>query len=176
MSKYIYKDGAIHHDHHKEMTVNVSGKTDVAALMKAFMADDIEDVEEVKDETNSNTTKADHSPEDIIQYVMKLHPLYVSEKWKEYYRSLWEGVLQLPEVESVIYDKGRQKNTTFNRNLVGNILCLMIDKKVLSGNATQITIALEGKEGASIRAQLGMLPTDKKLKESMVEIIETFLP
>lgn len=56
MSKYIYEDGAIHHDHHKEMTVNVSGKTDIAALMKAFMADDIEDIEEVKEE-NSTTER-----------------------------------------------------------------------------------------------------------------------
>lgn len=47
MSTYIYEDGATHHDHHKEMTINVSGKTDIAALMKAFMADDAEEVEEV---------------------------------------------------------------------------------------------------------------------------------
>lgn len=47
MSTYIYEDGAIHHDHHKEMTVNVSDKTDIAAMVKAFMADDAQDAEEV---------------------------------------------------------------------------------------------------------------------------------
>lgn len=47
MSKYYYADGAIHHDNHKEMTINVSGKTDIVALMKTFMADDMEDAEEV---------------------------------------------------------------------------------------------------------------------------------
>ena len=47
MSTYIYEDGAIHHDHHKEMTINVSDKADIAALMRAFMADDAEDTEEV---------------------------------------------------------------------------------------------------------------------------------
>lgn len=47
MSNYTYADGAIHNDHHKEMTINVSGKTDIAALMKAFMADDAQDAEEV---------------------------------------------------------------------------------------------------------------------------------
>lgn len=47
MSTYIYEDGATHNDHHKEMTINLSGKTDVAALMKAFMAVDTEEVEEV---------------------------------------------------------------------------------------------------------------------------------
>ena len=49
MSNYTYADGAIHNDHHKEMTFNVSGKTDIAALMKAFMADDAEVVEEVQE-------------------------------------------------------------------------------------------------------------------------------
>ena len=49
MSKYFYADGAIHHDHHKEMTINVSDKADIAALVKAFMADDAEEVEEVQD-------------------------------------------------------------------------------------------------------------------------------
>lgn len=47
MSTYIYEDGAIHNDHHKEMTINVSDKTDIAAMVKAFMADDAQDVEEV---------------------------------------------------------------------------------------------------------------------------------
>ena len=49
MSNYTYADGAIHNDHHKEMTINVSGKTDIAALMKAFMVDDAEVVEEVQE-------------------------------------------------------------------------------------------------------------------------------
>lgn len=49
MSNYTYADGAIHNDHHKEMTINVSGKTDIAALMKAFMANDAEVVEEVQE-------------------------------------------------------------------------------------------------------------------------------
>ena len=53
MSTYIYEDGAIHHDHHKEMTINVSDKADIAALVKAFMADDDEEVEEVQDTAQS---------------------------------------------------------------------------------------------------------------------------
>ena len=52
MSNYTYADGATHNDHHKEMTINISGKTDVAALMKAFMADDAEVVEEVSSDEN----------------------------------------------------------------------------------------------------------------------------
>ena len=47
MSTYIYEEGATHNDHHKEMTIHVSDKADIAALVKAFMADDAEEVEEV---------------------------------------------------------------------------------------------------------------------------------
>ena len=49
MSKYFYAEGANHYDHHKEMTINVSDKADITALVKAFMADDAEEVEEVQD-------------------------------------------------------------------------------------------------------------------------------
>lgn len=57
MSTYIYENGATHNDHHKEMTVNVSGKTDIAALMKAFMTEDAEEVQE----TAMEETPAEHS-------------------------------------------------------------------------------------------------------------------
>ncbi len=60
MSNYTYADGAIHNDHHKEMTINVSGKTDIAALMKAFMADDAEEVEEIKSEKKEEVPLRNH--------------------------------------------------------------------------------------------------------------------
>lgn len=72
MSIYNYQEGAIHNDNHKEMTVNVSGKTDIAALVKAFMADDIEDAEGVKEENPTterlNTTgkKGGRKPEELF--------------------------------------------------------------------------------------------------------------
>ena len=53
MSTYIYEKGANHYDHHKEMTINVSDKADISALVKAFMADDAEEVEEVQDTAQS---------------------------------------------------------------------------------------------------------------------------
>ena len=64
MSTYIYEDGAIHNDHHKEMTINVSDKTDIAALMRAFMADDAEEVDEVQevDCTNRVLEKTSYQP------------------------------------------------------------------------------------------------------------------
>jgi len=75
MSKYYYADGAIHHDHHKEMTVNVSGKTDIAALMKAFMAEDAEEVEEVStdDATESIVLPDALSTPEAEALFVKLH-------------------------------------------------------------------------------------------------------
>lgn len=129
-----------------------------------------------KDETD--TTPQNHQPEEIIRYVMKLHPLYVSEGWKDHYQDLWRKVLEIPEVKAVIYNKGRQKNTTFNRNLVGNILHLMADEKVqvlCENNATKFSLALENDEDASIRAQLGKMP-EKEKRDLITETIKTFLP
>ena len=177
MNKYIYAEGAIHNDNHKELTINVSGKTDVAALMKSFMADNVEDVEEVKEEDVPTASENVTATGEIINYVMKLHPIYVSETWKEHYRSLWETIIKLPEVKAVIYNRGRQKNTTFNRNLVGNILCQMNDnhKKVLNiDNATKLALVLEGNEGASIRAQLGAMPSSE-IENSVARAINNFL-
>lgn len=75
MSTYIYADGATHYDHHKEMTVNVSGKTDIAALMKAFLNDDVKEVEEVStDDTTESIVFPDLlSTPDAKALFAKLH-------------------------------------------------------------------------------------------------------
>ena len=108
----------------------------------------------------------------ILDYVMRLHPSQVREEWKDKYFALWESILELPAVSAIIYDKGKQKNTTFNRNLVGNILHLLAEKKVLALTATATKIAeiLEGDPDASVRAKLGEMPA-KKIKDSIEELI-----
>ena len=107
----------------------------------------------------------------IIDYVMKLHPVYVSKEWQDKYEELWKQIMELPVVAEKIYDKGRQQNTTFNRNLVGNILHLLADKKVLTtSNATKLAIGLEKDENASVRAKLGEMP-EKKIMDAIVELI-----
>jgi hypothetical protein len=91
MSNYTYADGAIHNDHHKEMTINVSGKTDIAALMKAFMADDAEVVEEVQETaqpvcpTELQTQEAEKLFEKLREAGMvdaRMHPLNLSNAEK----------------------------------------------------------------------------------------------
>ena len=85
MSNYNYADGAIHNDHHKEMTINVSGKTDIAALMKAFMADDAEEAEVVSaDDTADNVVLPDvFSTPDADTLCKKLNQAgIVDTSWK----------------------------------------------------------------------------------------------
>lgn len=85
MSTYIYEDGATHNDHHKEMTINVSGKTDIAALMKAFMAEDAEEAEEVStdDATESIVLPDILSTPEAEALFVKLHAEgIVDAKWQ----------------------------------------------------------------------------------------------
>ena len=103
---------------------------------------------------------------------MKLHPVYVSKEWQDKYEGLWKQILELPAVAEKIYDKGRQQGTTFNRNLVANILHLMVEKKVLAltANATKMAEVLEGDANASVRAKLGEMP-EKKIMDAVGELI-----
>ena len=85
MSSYTYANGATHNDHHKEMTVNVSGKTDIAALMKAFMAEDAEEAEEVStdDATESIVLPDILSTPEAEALFVKLHAEgIVDAKWQ----------------------------------------------------------------------------------------------
>lgn len=111
------------------------------------------------------------SKKSILEYVMRLYPLHVRQEWIEKYQALWEEILELPVVVSRIYDKGRQQGTTFNRNLVANILHLMAERRVLTiTNATKLAELLEGDANASVRAQLGVMPP-KDIESSVGKII-----
>lgn len=123
--------------------------------------------QQVVEEVDENATR---NPQLIIGYVMRLHPVYVRKEWQDKYEWLWKQILELPAVAEKIYDKGRQQGTTFNRNLVGNILHLMAEKKVLAitANATKMAEVLEGDANASVRAKLGEMPP-KEVKDAVEE-------
>ena len=123
----------------------------------------------VEEQAENATCNPQPDKKSIIDYVMKLHPVYVSKEWQDKYEWLWKQILELTAVAEKIYDKGRQQNTTFNRNLVGNILHLLADKKVLTtNNATKLAIGLEKDENASVRAKLGEMPP-KEVKDAVEE-------
>ena len=111
------------------------------------------------------------SKKSILKYVMRLYPLHVRQEWIEKYQALWEEILELPAVSATIYNKGKQQGTTFNRNLVANILHLMAERRVLTiTNATKLAEMLEGDANASVRAQLGVMPP-KDIESSVGKII-----
>ena len=122
-------------------------------------------------ETENATCNPQPCKDSVLQYVMRLHPAQVREQWQDKYLALWESILELPAVSATIYDKGKQQGTTFNRNLVGNILHLLAERKVLkTDNATRLAMELEGSSDVSIRQKLGEMPP-KKIKESIEELI-----
>lgn len=108
-----------------------------------------------------------------MQYVSNLKEKdYVAPAWKNRYETLWRSILDIPEVSAAIYKVGKQKDTTFNRNLVANIIYIMCKSGVISEqNATKLTEALEGNKEHSVRAQLGKLPDDagiaRKIKQQL---------
>ena len=115
----------------------------------------------VEEQAENATCNPQPDKKSIIDYVMKLHPVYVSQEWQDKYEWLWKQILELPAVADRIHDKGRQQGTTFNRNLVANILHLMAEQKVLAitANATKMAEVLEGDANASVRAKLGEMPS-----------------
>ena len=101
--------------------------------------------------------------QEILNYVGRTREL-VEEKWRNGYLDLWEDILNLDEVASEVYDRGRQKGTAFNRKLVANIICCLGNfrsKNVgLFGaySPTPIVKELEGSISCSTRTELGSQP------------------
>ena len=100
---------------------------------------------------------------EIMEYVSRIK-MYVADEWKNRYESIWRNILSLPEVEAVIYEPGKQKDTSFNRNLVANIIYVMCNAGFYAEtNATTLTIALEDDKEHSVRRQLAKEPADERL-------------
>ena len=126
-----------------------------------------------KSQIDKETSKADLLVRrgEIMQYVGNLRP-YVSEKWKNRYEAVWHAILDLPAVAAVIYEPGKQKDTSFNRNLVANIIYIMCDRGIIyESNATKLTEALEGDKDHSVRAQLRIEPADAVLLREVKELL-----
>lgn len=110
---------------------------------------------------------------EILQYVMRLKP-YVAKEWQGRYESTWRAILALPEVAPSVYEPGRQRDTTFNRNLVANIIYIMCHVGVITEkNASTLTQALEGDKDHSVRAQLGRYPDNKEQRTQIESLLDS---
>lgn len=109
--------------------------------------------------------------DEIIEYTARIEQ-YVADRWKPQYRQLWLQILSLPEAEAQIYETGKQQNTNFNRNLVGNIIHMLKPKVIKPGTYdTELAKALESNPKSSIRHQMPYPPQPQTLADKIKQII-----
>lgn len=110
--------------------------------------------------------------QDILDYVNCLIP-YVAKSRAATYESLWRSILALPEVAAEVYNIGKQQDTSFNRNLVANIICMMKDTGIIvEQNVTRLTIALEGDKEHSVRSALGKAPHARDIYNKVLSLLK----
>ena len=102
--------------------------------------------------------------EDILTYIDRIRSL-MTDQWKADYRKWWGEIIDNATVSAEIYRKGQQKNTTFNRNLVGNIINYLGHHGMIkTWKASKITLALENTTEHSVREAMRRDPPDDILK------------
>ena len=109
----------------------------------------------------------------IMEYVNRLMPL-VKDDFKKEYDEFWMQILELEEVKQQVYNKGKQQDTTFNRNLVARIIHQIGNKVYLVGiNDQQYAEYLEPGKGKnhSVRQQLCLMP-ETPIKKAIERFLE----
>lgn len=97
----------------------------------------------------------------IISYVKKTIDK-VSPDWKNKFEALWQDILNLNEVDIMVYNPGEQSGTDFNRVLVAGIIHILMDAKVyVKCTYTSLAILLENNEDHHVRQELGKYPSDE---------------
>ena len=108
---------------------------------------------------------------DILDYVNNLVKYVANDKLTTY-ETLWRSILASPEVAAEICNPGKQHDTSFNRNLVANILCMMKDKGIIAEqNNTTLAIALEGTKDHSVRSALAKTPPARDIYTTVSELL-----
>ena len=107
-----------------------------------------------------------------MEYVGRLRPL-VKEQYQERYDQIWEGILEISQVKAVIYDKGKQQDTTFNRNLLAQLIHQVDVIYLPTANTVQMATYLEPEKGVDhpVRQKLGEAP-DKDIKNAIAEYMK----
>ena len=119
----------------------------------------------------SNNNSCDYK--DIHEYTGRVKGMLAADWTPESYDALWDAILEMPAVKSIAKKVGKQQNTTFNRNLIANILHTMINMHVFapSVNNQNMCEALEGTKDHSVRSALGTSLKDKLLKADIERLI-----
>lgn len=121
---------------------------------------------------NSTNLDKTHLREEILEYVGRVYVFYTSKR-QLHYIELWNDILDKPVVDVNVYKRGRQKDTHFNRNLVGRIIGYLSSfdlykESIVPGTFTH-QLAKDGK-GKSVRGALG-----DKLEPEICEAIKLLM-
>lgn len=123
-------------------------------------------------DNNMTDDEREHLKTEIMTYVSRIKQ-YVANEWKNRYETTWRSVLDIPEVKSIVFSPGKQKDTLFNRNLVANIIYIMCNAGFYTDtNATALTIALECDKEHSVRQQLAKEPADRLLVKHVKALLQ----
>ncbi len=117
----------------------------------------------VKPHFSQDTTEVDKEQirPKIISYVKKTIDK-VSPDWKNKFEALWQDILNLNEVDIMVYNPGEQMGTDFNRVLVAGIIHVLMDAKVyVKCTYTSLAILLENNEDHHVRQELGKYPSEE---------------
>ena len=113
----------------------------------------------------------------VMDYVGRLMPV-VTVGFREQYAKIWQDILEQDAVSRVIYEKGSQKGTLFNRNLVAQISHMMAVNGVIVKETTDVRMAelLEPEKGKnhSVRGALAVTPDDKLVKKAVNDVLERY--
>lgn len=123
-------------------------------------------------DNNMTDDEREHLKTEIMTYVSRIKQ-YVANEWRNRYETTWRSVLDIPEVKSIVFSPGKQKDTLFNRNLVANIIYIMCNAGFYTDtNATALTIALEDDKEHSVRQQLAKEPADELLVKHVKALLQ----
>lgn len=116
--------------------------------------------------------------QDILKYVENTLPLVMYD-WKDKYMNLWADILNIPEVDAIIYKRGHQQKTSFNRREVLHIICYL--GKYADGGigifeqryvAKQVSVQLNDGCDLSTRPELGY-STTKPIQEAIDKLMKS---
>lgn len=128
------------------------------------------------EKSNGQTKAATVEPaarEAIMEYVKRLMPL-VKVDCQAHYEQIWTGILDVNEVKQQVYNKGKQQDTLFNRNLVAQI-AHQLGSRVYVTEAKPVVMAeyLEPGKGKDhpVRQKLGEMP-ERVIKKAIEDAIK----
>ena len=126
-------------------------------------------------EKKTNELKMEGIRKSVTDYVGRLMPV-VAADFRDHFSKIWQEILEQEAVSRVIYERGSQKGTLFNRNLVAQISHMMVIGGVILKNTPDVRMAelLEPEKGRnhSVRGALALSLDDKLVKRAVLEVLE----